>query len=675
MPTSAALRTASLFLLLLLITVISAPPATAGTISLAWDPVSAPDLAGYRVYWGASPTSYNQSLDVGNLTQATIPSLTDCTNWYVAVKAYDSAGNLSTAYSNEISGWARPVVSTTSPTSAERGRTLNLTLTGSNFRSGATVKFANTGITVNSVTVSSCSQIVVGVTVGVTAALGATNVSVVNPDTTIGTGANLFTVTAVVPPLVLSTNPTDGATGVSVAVHPSATFSEAMSPASITTATVRLLDASSSPVAQAAGSPSLSGDGLTATITPAASLTLGQTFRIQVVGGASGVKDAANNAMAVTFTQPVGFQTAGDATDPVISAVAASQIGSTTTRITWTTNEVADSLVFFRKSGQTGYQESALDATDVTSHTVDLAGLTPATTYQYNVQSTDPAGNSSTSSPNLSFTTASSSQSYLQFEAESGTLTSPVRTQSGAGAFAQGWIDTPSGTAAGTSGSPAGTAVYGFNVPAAGTWYLWVRMYAPAAVTSDSWFESVDAASRQAVVAPTTGSWVWVEGRSYVLTAGLHSLELGGRDAQTRADRVLLTNDAAFAPSEQPVDDQTPTGAVSGFSATGATGQITLNWTNPTGSDFQKTVVRYRTDGRFPTSPVDGFLATEEAASPGSADSFVHAGLSNGTTYHYAAFALDDSGNVAVPATTTGIPSDVTAPGNVSNVRRIDTEP
>lgn len=671
MPTSAAARTASLFLL---IAIISAAPASAGTISLAWDPVTVSDLAGYRVYWGTSPASYNQSLDVGNVTQATIPSLTDCANWYVAVKAYDTAGNLSAGYSNEISGWARPVVSTTSPSSAERGRTLNLTITGSNFRSGATVKFGNTGITVNSVTVSSCSQIVVGVTVGAIAALGATNVDVVNPDTTFGSGANQFTVTAVVPPLVLSTSPIDGATGVSATVHPTVTFSEAMSPQSITTATVRLLDSSSNAVAQAAGSPSLSSDGLTATITPAANLALGQTFRIQVVGGASGVKDAANNAMLLTFIQAPGFQTAGDATDPIITGVTSSQLGSTTARITWTTNEAADSQVFFRKSGQTGYQQTALDATDVTSHTVDLAGLSPATTYEYNVQSTDAAGNSSTSTPNLSFTTTSSSQSYLRFEAESGTLTSPVRSQSGAGAFAGAWIDTPAGTPGGTSGSPQGTAVYGFNVPTAGTWYLWVRMYAPAA-TSDSWFESIDSASRQAVVATTLGSWSWVEGRSYTLTAGLHSLELGGREALTRVDRVLLTNDAAFAPTEQPVDDQTPTAAVSGFSATGGSAQITLNWTNPTGSDFTKTVVRYRTDGKFPTSPVDGFLVTEETAAPGSADSFVHAGLTNGTTYSYAAFALDASGNVAVPATTTGTPSDVTAPANVSNVRRIDTQP
>lgn len=110
-------------------------------------------------------------------------------------------------------------------------------------------------------------------------------------------------------PTVSSTSPADGATGVLVTVKPTVTFSEAMDPASITSSTVRLLDPSGSPVAQAAGSPALSADRKTATITPAANLGEVKVYKIQVVGGASGAKDAAGNALATTWTQTSGFTT------------------------------------------------------------------------------------------------------------------------------------------------------------------------------------------------------------------------------------------------------------------------------------------------------------------------------------------------------------------------------
>src|SRR5215470_4257913 len=80
----------------------------AGTVSIAWDPVTDADLAGYRVYYGTSPGNYTQSVDVGNITSTTISGLTDCTNYYFGVKAYDTAANESATFSNEISGWPRP---------------------------------------------------------------------------------------------------------------------------------------------------------------------------------------------------------------------------------------------------------------------------------------------------------------------------------------------------------------------------------------------------------------------------------------------------------------------------------------------------------------------------------------------------------------------------------------
>ena len=80
-----------------------------------------------------------------------------------------------------------------------------------------------------------------------------------------------------------------------------------MAPGSITTATVQLLNAANQPIAQAAGSPSLSANGRVATIVPAATLGEPQNYRIRVIGGSSGVTDVAGNRMASTYTQSNGF--------------------------------------------------------------------------------------------------------------------------------------------------------------------------------------------------------------------------------------------------------------------------------------------------------------------------------------------------------------------------------
>ena len=647
-------------------------PAVAGTASIAWDPVLDADLQGYRVYYGTSPAAYTQSLDVLNVTQTTIPGLTDCTTYYFAVKAYDTAGNESTTFSNQVQGWSRPVVSSSTPSAAEAGRTLSLTIAGSNFAPGAAALFANAGITVTSTTVNACGQLTLNVTVAGNAAAGASSLDVTDPDGVYGTGVGIFTVQAAVAPTVSSTTPSDGATGLSVAVKPTVTFSEAMLPSSITAANVRLLDDTGAAVAQGAGSPTLSANGLTATITPAANLTQGKTYRIQVISGAAGVLDLANHGMASTMTQLTGFSTVADTTAPTISVLASTAVTGTTATITWTTNESGDSQVFFRRQADAAYQQTAVDPTLVTAHSTGLAGLDPGTTYEYYVRSADSAGNAATSTPTLTFVTAANAFTYLRFETESGSLVAPVRSVSGAaGSFGEGYIDTPSGTPTGSASSPSGTASFGVNVPTAGSWRLWVRMYGPTAA-NDAWYESINGAARQQVVPSVAGQWQWVSGRSYTLSAGLATLELGGRDAQARIDRVLLTDDPSFTPTEQAVGDQTPPAQDTGFTAVGTTSQVTLNWTNSSSADFSKTIIRYRTDGKFPVSPADGFAVVTKTGASGSADTFVHTGLTTGTTYSYSAFALDATGNAAAATSASATAQDTTAPAAVQNLRRSD---
>jgi chitodextrinase len=62
----------------------------------------------------------------------------------------------------------------------------------------------------------------------------------------------------------------------------------------------------------------------------------------------------------------------------------------------------------------------------------------------------------------------------------------------------------------------------------------------------------------------------------------------------------------------------------------------------------------------------------DKAASAGAGDTATHSGLTNGTTYRYSVFIIDDSGNVSVAAQADGIPVDNVPPSQVQNLRRTD---
>lgn len=329
----------------------------AGTMSVAWDPVADADVAGYKVYYGTAPGVYPNYKDAGNTTGTTLTGLDPCTRYYVAVKAYDTGGLESVNYSNEVNGLPRPVVNTITPATGEQGATLTVTITGESFDTGATVEFSGTGITVQSVTRDSCTQVRATILIALTATTGARDVTVVNPDNSYGTKTGAFTVTANAAPTVSSTSPADGATDVAINIKPTVTFNEPMDPASITSSTVRLYTGGN-PVAQAAGSPTLSGDGRTATITPAANLNHETVYKINVVGGAGGVKDSLGKAMASNYTQPNGFTTDGapDTTPPTVSSTNPAD-GATNVPVT-----VKPSVTF----------SEAMDTASITSSTVQL---------------------------------------------------------------------------------------------------------------------------------------------------------------------------------------------------------------------------------------------------------------------------------------------------------------
>jgi purple acid phosphatase-like protein/fibronectin type III domain protein len=534
--------------------VLTAPPALAGSATLNWDPVADADLAGYKVYYGTSPGVYPNVQDAGNVTAITINSLTDCTLYYFAVKAYDTAGNLSASYSNEISGMARPTVGGVSPTSANQNASgVSLTITGTNFRAGATVTFSGTGITVNSVSVGSCTTLSANVSIAATAATGARSVTVKNADQSSGTGSNLFTVNA------------------------------------------------------------------------------------------------------------------ADLTAPVISSTASSGVTTSGATITWTTNEASSTQVAYRVQGSGTYTNTSLNSSLVTSHSVTLSGLNAATIYEYHVMSTDAAGNTATSTPDGTLTTKTFN--YVTVEAESGTLTSPMASHNDFDtplAFSGSYIWTPAGTGTNTNGNPTAKATYAVTLANSGTYTLWVRMYA-ATANNDSFWQSLDSGTKTILTAGNLGVWEWTKGATFTVTAGSHSLVLGHRDEQTRADQIILTDDAAFVPAAAPTDS-TPA-VLSAVSASSLTSSgATILWTSNEPSDSQ---VEYGLSTSYgTTSPVNATLVLGH--------SVVLTGLQSATLYHYRVVSKDRGGNVTRSADftfTTAAPLDVTPPANVQNLRRGDTSP
>ena len=94
-----------------------------------------------------------------------------------------------------------PTISSVSPSSAVPGASLTVTVTGTNFQTGASASFGP-GITVTSTTVVSATQLSVPLAIGATAAMGPRDVTVTNPNGQSGVRPGGFTVAP--PPATIS---------------------------------------------------------------------------------------------------------------------------------------------------------------------------------------------------------------------------------------------------------------------------------------------------------------------------------------------------------------------------------------------------------------------------------------------------------------------------------------
>jgi hypothetical protein len=115
--------------------------------------------------------------------------------------------------------------------------------------------------------------------------------------------------------------------------------------------------------------------------------------------------------------------------------------------------------------------------------------------------------------------------------------------------------------------------------------------------------------------------------------------------------------------------DTTPPDTLLSFSATPLDESVFMEWYVPMDPDLSGTLIMYKTSG-FPTGPEDGTPVENGASGEfpvGGGQSYTHTGLENGTTYYYAAFDYDASGNYSAALTDSATPFDGLAPGPVSS--------
>lgn len=119
-----------------------------------------------------------------------------------------------------------------------------------------------------------------------------------------------------------------------------------------------------------------------------------------------------------------------------------------------------------------------------------------------------------------------------------------------------------------SSVTDSGTGKWTFSVPTAGTYVAWCRVKASNS-TEDSFFVKMDSGVEDVydTAEGTWGpNWQWtrlngrggtsvpltLNPRVFSLSAGSHTLTFRGREKAARVDRVIVTNDLAFVPTEVP---------------------------------------------------------------------------------------------------------------------------
>lgn len=311
-------------------TALSARAVSSAQIELAW--TASTDnrgVAGYRVRRNGALVA-----TVGRVTTYDDIKLGASTTYSYTVRAFDAAGNVSglsnaASASTQAADTTPPTVSSTSPANAALDVAVNSAITAtfsevmlksslnaSTFQLmtqggspvAGTVSATSSSMTFTpSVPLDALAQYTATVTTGVEDSAG--NPLAADFTWSFTTGP----VPDTTPPTVSAVSPADAATGVALDSAVSATFSEAMTNATLTNTTFILTQTSGGEVV--GGRVSISG--ATATFVPSVALIAGANYTATIT---TGVQDAAGNPLAANFAWTFTTAVALDTTPPAVSA-------------------------------------------------------------------------------------------------------------------------------------------------------------------------------------------------------------------------------------------------------------------------------------------------------------------------------------------------------------------
>jgi N-acetylneuraminic acid mutarotase len=246
--------------------------------------------------------------------------------------------------------------------------------------------------------------------------LGSNSITVTASDSSGNTARDTIVVTRTpdtTPPTVVSTSPIAGASGVDVKAAATATFSEPMSAATITSSTFILKDGSNNTVAASVAYDALAYQ---AKLRPSAQLAFNQTYTATVT---TGVRDASGNALAADHVFSFTTAASTDNTAPVVQSVSpasGSTCAATSGSVTASFDEDIDPATVNGSSfGLTGPGSSTVSGT--VAYNSRTASFTPASALASNTvytaalttAITDLAGNHLAASYPWSFTTSAAS--------------------------------------------------------------------------------------------------------------------------------------------------------------------------------------------------------------------------------------------------------------------------
>lgn len=230
-----------------------------------------------------------------------------------------------------------------------------------------------------------------------------------------------------------------------------------------------------------------------------------------------------------------------------------------TVAVAWNRNPEADVTGYKIYWGTVSRQYTqVLDVGNAVQAT--LTGLTNGQTYFCSVKAYNSSAQESAFSSEIPVAYVAEpaapdpSARLVLLEAESGQLGSPMTVL---GTAPEVYVDT-------ANYSTAGWTKINFDAPMADDYHVWCRVKASTA-SSDSFYVTMDTGVEETFhvyvnpepVEPRNTTWVWKkihipggEPRAYSLTAGTHAIKFRVREPGTLLDRIILSTDPTFVPTD-----------------------------------------------------------------------------------------------------------------------------